>query len=473
MMNSVSHSHNAINSFKQQFPNTHSTQIRLFLIIELSKKTSFSVPIDSYGNTLVHFIVLNGYLTDIDYMLSILHPGEINCPNNYQATPIIQATIAGLQNVVSLLLAYGANWQLRDCTGKNAFEHNMNNRVPITLKAWNHVENLPLIHQKLLDISKIKSSQGVSDFLVWLKSINYRLTTPINHRDDPIFHFVIHNCSLRGIQALLPYLTPEVFEATNSKGKTALYSLIKTKHFAKANILKRAGARMDRPYGFPPLNLPPNRSLLGLTSIEQYIDINDLITTVAYETLDTNHLLSKATEYSLGIDDPIDEYDNTILHYLIEFVPAPLFQVILEKYPHCNLNVRTSDGIGLIKKAATRERYAIVELLQKHKAPLYTRELTTSEEQGYKAYLQLNQAPLIYPCLAFSFNHMRLNSKDLDEHLLKFFQSYIDYVRKNNFKYHGERLYGGMILDSRLGESITVNCYDLATNLGYLLKMQG
>ncbi|MCS5711559.1 ankyrin repeat domain-containing protein [Candidatus Berkiella aquae] len=476
MMNSVSSCQNAITTFKQQFPNIKSVETKRSMINQLSKQTSFTVPTDTYGNTLVHFITLNGYLADIDYMLSILRPGEIDCPNNYQITPLIQATVAGLQNVVSLLLAHGANWQLRDYNGKNALEYNMNNRKQVTFKAWNHLPTLPLIEKRLFDLTKIKSGKGISDFLVWLHSINYLLTTPINHHDDPIFHYVIFNCSLAGIKSLLPYLTPEVLAVSNRKGTTILHSLIKTKHYVKANLLRRAGARLDIPDsdGFTPLNyLPLNKSLLTMTSVEQYLEMNQLVEEVLYETLDINHLLAKAMQYGLGIDDPIDENDGTLLHRFIEFIPVPLFQEILGKYPHCDLKVRTSDGVSLIKLAAVRERYAIIELLQKYGVPLYTSELTTSESEGYKTYLQRSYAPVIYPCLAFSFNQLRLKSKDLNEHLLKFFQTYIGYVRSNRFKYHGDRLYSGMILDSRLGESLTLNCYDLATNLGYFLKMQG
>jgi dihydroneopterin aldolase len=199
------------------------------------------------------------------------------------------------------------------------------------------------------------------------------------------------------------------------------------------------------------------------------------------------------TSLGYGLDEAIDDVQNTILHWLVLNAPIHLIRKLSYKSQSMNVNVVNLDGETPLMLAAKNGRQQLVNLLITLGA-----SLTECDILGFTAidYAALFSKPIHFrgfePTI-FQTNYENLLLIALEQLkavetisyqtlVEKLFELYIAYMRHQGWQYEGvvnkksdyDRIEStSYILDCRSNMRYKVNCFDIANGFVYLLKAFG
>lgn len=459
----------SIFAFKKAFLAAKSIKERCNLIDGISKFQVLTVPVDKHDNSFIHFVCQNGELSDIDYMLKILLPDQINHRNNQGQTPLIQATIACRQNLASLLLYYGADVTIHDHYLQCAEYYSQQAAKPTAFIPYNI---LPLLDpfDELKNIHKIEDLQKLLDYLDsnWLS-----LSTLVNRNDNTILHYLVLSCPLNLYPQLLARVTKDMLLLVNSRGETPLHTLIRSKFYVKANALIHHGADAQQ------------KDFSGLTAIAyaqsypfqftgrsaaSYLYalklMDDLILNVNWRSI-VKELIHKG----FRLDEPIDTDNNSIMSYLSDKIPYKHFQWILDTALDLQLDFENRNGITLLMTCIKNSRFVIARLVHEkliqHNYNYTLPEI--SEVADYKRYLQRTKFPTVFDYFISIFSKNEIKALPQNDKIMTCYRLFLLYIRKGYLTYNGTKRDGTNFLDREYCQPYTVNCYDLAAAFGYLL----
>lgn len=433
----------------------------------VSQDYDLNEPIDNDGNTLIHYVVQHGQLEDIDFMLFTLSGSAIDTPNQHGHTALIRSIIAGKQNVTSLLLHHGADPTLRDKNGQSPFDHNQQREKPLVLVPQTLIPLLPSIW---LHLEKLRSPNDMRVFLAWLAENNYALDKIINHTDCSILYFIMHLASLRSIKLLLPLIPNNMLTITNCRGQSILHSLLHNNRHVNASVL------IHRLSEFMPKRRQPyslrNGIIVHGRSIDDYLQVHELLANMT-QRFNIDESLSQIEELGFQLDDPMNELDDTALHYLVDFLPVDALQRILKSKPTLNLTVRNVHHDNLFDQAASSNRFSMMKFLSDKCLSCDFSALSEEDVQQYQAYCERKNSRSTYAYLHRLFNEVKKIKPIEQECVIACFNLFVDYLKKNHFQYNGCDRTGEHFLDEPAGTGFTVNCVDLAMAFGHLLDSIG
>lgn len=445
-------------TFKQAYLASNQLKKRSKLLDKINNHISLTDKINPLGDTLIHFVITSGQPLDIEYLLNKLTPGQIDIQNDFGETPLMQAAREGRQTIVSLLMLYRASIDLKDNEGKTIADYQALSAKPVTLAPSLLIHQLPVIYDNIQAITGEDDIRCLHEYLT-MNGIDFNQA--IDRDDNTIAFHVLLVCTLEGLKAFLPYLTFSMLASRNCEGKTPLHLLIERNLYVKANIIIHTGASIDcqdfnqrTPLDYA---TEKNTPLKG-KSISAYFAFNEVCEHFSMH-LDYKQLLADIHHLGFGLDEGTDELNNTPLHNLVKFLPYPAIEYILANYNDCQLDCLNAMGVSIRDMADQDDRRCVVQLLTQYLTP----NSTVSYQLPYSTVYQDLQA-------LFKNNHSPLDEDN--EIVIKHFLTYVNYFRRNRYRYHGT-VRDGHVLDGVSGQSYVVNCYDLTIGFGFLLRENG
>lgn len=447
-----------ITIFFQDYLNTNRPKKRRKLLNHILRIVTLTDKINRLGDTLIHFVISHGQPVDIGDLSTRLMPGQMNIQNDFGETPLMQIAREGRQTIVSLLLYYGADADVKDHEGKSIADYQAMSKKPIALVPSPLIHYLAPIYQYF---QKIENSKDIHDLQEYLTINHIEWHQAIDRDDNTIAFYVLLASTLEGMKAFLPYLTPNLLQATNCEGQTVLHLLIERGLHVKANILIHAGASLDcqdfnqrTPLTYATQNNTPLRAI----SVETYLQFYDVCRDFSIH-LDCQKLLTDIAHLGFCLDEGVDELDNTPLHHLVKFLPYPAIERVLANHPDCQLDCVNALGVNIRDMVAQDGRRSVIQLITQYLAPNHRVPLQAAYVTVYEDLQAL-----------FKTDHQPFDSDN--DIVIKHFGTYINYFKRNRYRYHGT-VRDGYILDGVSGQSYVVNCYDLTIGFGFLLRENG
>lgn len=456
-----------ISTFQQRYAQTRESAKRIELLVEIARFHALTTPIDKLGNTLIHYVVQQGELEDIDYLLFMLSGSEIDTPNNLGHSALAVSVLTGKQTVTSLLLHHGADPTLPDRNGYSAFDYNLQRAKPLALVSDNLIPILPSIWMHL---NALRTPNDMRVFLAWLEEQHYSLEKIISANDCSILYYMMHLASTRAISILLPQLSKEILTITNARGASILQSLIEKNRCVPASILTHHLSQ------FIPRNGLPYFLANGQTIIERPIDIYLQIEQLLENLPGTFNIAETICEIEalgLELDEPINGLDDTPLHYLINIMPADDFKRLIKARPDLDLDVRNVHGRSLIDLAASINRFSMMKILDDKAVFFDSRKLDEEAINDYLAYCSRKTNLSTYTYLHRIFSEARKVQPDDQKCTIACFNLFMDYLKRCHFKYNGSDRDGEYFLDEPAGKGFTINCVDVSMAFGHLLASIG
>lgn len=442
--------------FKECFVSTQSDNIRAELIQSIHKQVGITTPCDEFDNTLVHFIVKYGSLTNINFTLKLLSVVEIDARNGAGQTALMQAISDGKQSVTSLLLSYGADPLTLDKRGHVAYDYAATSPKLIYLKANNIV---PLLEDLNHKINSLQTAEDFQSFLIWLSVNRLSLVSPISRSDNTVLHLLVCKIPLCVMVSLINKTPLTWFGTVNAKGETPLDSLINLNLSVKTKILAVHGA---------PTAKYSQKPIFAGHSLFVYLEANRLLTQLI-TTLNIVDVCQRFDQLGLRLDEPIDEYDNTALHILAKRLPTIAFRDLLLSIPNCSLLQTNSGNQTIMDVAAENYRLPMMQMLHEK----FGLNSPRAYENLYNHYIRKTRFPSLHEYFDRCFKKANVTKLDHNRKVEFYFKEFVAYIRKSWLRYHGTNRDGSYLLDCEYGERYQVNCYDLASAFGYLLISNG
>jgi ankyrin repeat protein len=481
-----------LTAWKEQFLIAINLQERLDLVNELKeKKISPLTPIDEFDNTILHFMIESGDLEFGSLILKELPKGYIDCVNFVGETPLIQAVRANKQLLTHLLMNYGADPRRQDKTGVSALGYSRHLSTPrrFVLAPKDITRQLNIASE----FSEIFESNDFLRKLEELKQRGIKLTDPIDGLDNSLLHVVMQTAPLAVIHQVLQTLRHGEIDVQNSMGETPLHQACMGNCKLKAKLLLQYGAdpHIQDNYQGSAKSLMENDDVLQDFVTDQSLNIgtifkaDDLLQN-SISNQSTEHVLDSLIHSGLSLDTPIDVFDNTILHWLINSVPIHQLKAILGRYQNFNINSQNILGETPLMQAAGSGRQLAVSLLLAHGADmsLLDSQGLTAEDFALNANAPiefttkaLSDEQTVYEFLIAYFAKEKSNIESLPENQRAeyLFHHFNKFVRHCQWRYDGttKDYEQQFLLDCNMSKPYVVNCFDLANAFASLLKAYG
>ncbi|MBI2791399.1 MAG: ankyrin repeat domain-containing protein [Gammaproteobacteria bacterium] len=476
-------------SFEVKFLNAISVRERIGIVTEYQAYFNLCSPTDLFENTFLHFIVEKGDLETITSVVSSLPEDALNCHNLLYDTPLSWAQSHKREKVVELLLAHGAKLDSTDDDGiQNLFRTD-------TSDSTKKIEN-PFYRLAHFRLEGVVDQAGFDQFIDDLNQQDLGLQTPIDKDGNTLLHLFAINGKQKVFKTLLTFVSPQVFDCQNDLGQTPYILAIANKRFTLASALLT--------HGINPIIPDYKGNLLLLCSsledlfsfipksIDDYIRANRLLDDTFYNC-DFDGTISSLLNEGFTLEEPFDDNENTLLHWLVLNAPFHFIRKILYFYPQTNINVSNRRGSTPLMLAASTGRQLVVDLLISKGASLQQADF---EALTAKEYAALFPKPIDFlPAKLFRYQTIYLNliskvisqvigKPRLEQHVLvaKLFDLYIAYIRQQGWHYEGvvdkssdyNRLSrNSYFLDCEMGKNYNVNCFDIANGFMHFIKTFG
>lgn len=456
---------------QQRFVNASYTQ-RLAIVDKMQTNIGLSTPVNEYESPLFFYILEKGDLRTIDYALHKLSSTEINAANKNKQTALMLAANQGNQMVVHLLLHHGADPSLQDNYGRTAKFFDRSKHLIFQKRSLDHLFNDFLRNtfdeRKFINILHYFKDNGIS------------MLTPVRSDGSRLLHLVITYGSLKALHYALAQIAEDQIDCTNDEDLTPLMAAIEIKSRLKVQALLKKGANpnLQTKEGISALSLAENLQMdlnYPARAIEDYLDLHQILEN-AFNHFKIDEAIVNIERKGYSFEEPIDHEDNTLLHRLIRNIPYLMLlkSCILDK---TNLNSQNIWGETPLIVAAKRRRHAICQLLIERGADPSLKDSQGKTFQDYQTELAGPMASQTDGKTYFEYLYHAIISVP---HFVKMkphrkvdtiFKIFLELIQSEKLKYHGiVRDEGFYLLDCVLGKRYTVNCFDLAFALGYLIK---
>lgn len=401
---------------------------------------------DPNGNTILHWVCSYAPVNlvgEIVVKLQVKKQKEIiNVRNKHGETPLDQVIKLGDRNKIALLIKLGASG-INDLLSKTYDE------------------------DKFIKILGDLHNDGVG------------MLTSVELDGRNLLHLVVQYGSLKALDFALSFIHPSHIDCVSHTGLTPLMVAVNTRCPLKCQALLQKGAdpHVTDQRGICARQLSAD---LGVSlipkqrTLKEYIEAQEILNN-AFSRFTIEEAITTLQEKGFTFEEPIDHLNNTLLHILVKNIPY-LHLLKSGVLDNISLNTQNIWGETPLIIAAQRRRHSICKLLIERGAdPLlqdrrgktardYRPEFfTTQPQEPQKTYLeQLCRLITEVP----QFSRMNKNRK-----VDTIFEIFIGLIQKEQLHYNGLiRDEGFYLLDCPIGKRYTVNCFDLAYALGYLIK---
>lgn len=307
------------------------------------------------------------------------------------------------------------------------------------------------------------------------------LKTTLDTEGATLFHYLVENAFFGTLKNVLAVLNPGDIDMPTISGDTSLTLAIKNNNLLLSRLLVSYGAsfideKMQRIFN----RMHTSHSF---RMIDEYIHIENILKT-SIETCSFKHNISQLIDRGVKLDEPIDQIDSSLLHYLVRFAPVYVIEALL-KYSDGKCNIHVADCMGrtpwLI--AMRRNRHKVCAILENYEKNMLNESIILPwqfENVAQASFFDKEIAspeyvdePLTYHFLMSSISQSArfqnfTTSSDKAKYIFKKFTSHI---RNQKLQYSPIfREDGRYLLDCAVNIEHKVNCYDLSHAFGYILN---
>lgn len=462
----------------------------LFSLLENGHTLSDVVDIET-GDTLLHWLCANAPL---DILVHIFNTKvvDINMQNNAGETPLTQAAQYGKQSIISLLMFLGADPNIPDEFEDTARSYIKKSNRKLHLSPFDY-EEIIIWKNKFKDAFNFKEQLALIEEILQKKGIS--LSTPIDEFDNSILHYLLDfSIDLEVIDNVLKKVKPGEINVKNNLEETPLHQACKSHSRVKMHALLSSGANIDIKdfNGISPKTLiKQDKSLMKMLeknkTLDEYVDANSFLhkSLIKHNTVDAIQVL---LENGFSLDEPIDQNDNSILHWLVEQAPFYILNEVLEKCNITNIDPQNSFGETPLMLAARNGRQLALSLLL-----TYGADSSITDDLGINAQdhalnanasvkftsklSKTSQEQTVYEHMLSYFDKYKNNIENLEgQKKVEFlFNTFNQYIEKLNWQYDGiaTDYEQKILLDCNPNKKYIINCFDLSNAFLCILKAHG
>ncbi|MBS0290520.1 MAG: ankyrin repeat domain-containing protein [Proteobacteria bacterium] len=452
--------------------NTHAD--KLSVLGNIQHQFGMDALIDNQNNTFLHYLLPKMDLYCVQILVSH-YQLNLHCPNLFGETPLDKAAAENREKLRICLQLQGINLN-------NTIDLSDLNLEGGTVVQINHHASFAVNNIKL-----IKCENDFNQFIVALNNRGIGLLSSIDIDGNSILHLLIVSGCLETWQIILKYVNPVVFEFRNDSGVTPAELALLCKRIDLFNLLQAHGVKVNI------------SCTLTFALIPKAVDKYQMVKNVLDDSLITLNI-ADSVKYLLQsgfrLDEPVlNDNKGSVLHWLMAYAPFSELQKILESRQYSTLDPQDQDGVTPLMIAAAHGRQKSIWLLISMGASIKAKDHQGFDIHAYARefphFIYLTPMPMKIPLSQGESLYRWVCSQGgskifckLNDKIITLFNLYIKFMQQQKWTYHGhpsiaaKQCYDRLcnlpyVLDCQENSFLTVNCYDVATGFGYLLKMFG